>query len=764
MKSRALKIGTAIIILLSLILLNAVYAVGDVVYINRQQLANNLEYVNTITWDTEAGRMESFAIRMGRKGDVHPIVLNGDTIYGGFSISRMVNYAESLGKNVLAVVNTDFFAQNTVPIGIVVEDGVYKSSSSARNAVTIGYDGSVDIIESPEVRIMLRNNGGAHDSSNSGKTVNLSNLNKQRSDTGGLLLLSEAFSTISTRTTSPGWFVRLKILEGELSVSGTMTLEVTETLTSNGAVPIGEGHLILTAADNVNLSEEYEKFAVGDRVTLTTTCTDRRLINAQYATGGGDILVSGGEKTDSDGWTPSLMPRAPRTALGISADGTVVTYVVDGRNSQHSVGMTMDELADEMIRQGFVYAINLDGGGSAALSVRLPGEEIATVVNRPSDGIERGCATYLLFVTDAESDGVADKLSLQNDGVIVLTESTTDIRFFATDRGFKPAPAPNDISVEATDPSAFVDGQQYTAGSVAGTDRLTLFSPSTGAHGTGEIYVISQPTSITVTRRGSTVPLTSVNITPGARLELDVTATYYRRSVIAQAHSFLYSVSGDIGEMIAPGVFRAGLNARQSGTITVSAGGRSVTIQVEISGFSDMENHWAREYAEYLLSAEVTRGVSSSMYGPSQQMKRGDFILMLYRAAGVSEINDSGSSAFDDVPTEMYYSQALTWARSTGIAEPLEGNNFFPQMPLSRQDAFTYTYRTLDILNKQYTDGTAEDLAKFPDAESVGDYAVIPTATLIRLGIVEGASGMLLPHSTMTRAQMAKVLAMTLQL
>jgi len=764
MKHRMLKLGLVLIIILSLLTSTAAYAVvGDTVYTNTRWLADNLEYRNTVAWCPTFGRTESFSIRMTGPGDAYPIVMSGDTIFGSTRISTMVAYAESLGKNVLAVVNTDFFSLQTgVPLGIVIEDGVYKSSPSDRGAVCFGYDGEVSFIEEPVVRISLLNNGGAEEVDNTGKTVYLRNFNKMRADTGGMYLFSEAFSTVSTRTSSPGWFVKFRILEGAPSVSGEMTLEVTEMLMSDGEIPIGEGYLVLSAARQSGFGAEYEKFAVGDIVTLTTTCNDEGLENAQHATGAGDVLISNGVKTDVEGWDPPLLPRAPRTAFGVRADGTVISFVMDGRNSQHSVGMTLEELADELLRQGCVYAVNFDGGGSTALSVRIPGERTAAVVSRPSGGSERGCATYILFVTDAIPDGAARNISLRNDGVIVLAESSVELSFAATDSGYMPARTPTDIEITPLLSDATVDGTIYTADGMAGVDRLDLYSPSTGAFGTGEVYVITRPTSVIPSRKGSSTTLTSVRLSPGATLELSITATYYRRAVAAQAHSFTYTVSGDIGEMTEPGVFVAGQAAGQKGTITVSAGGRSAEIRVEVDGFSDMLNHWAKEYAEYLAATGVTVGVTPTEYGPELLMKRGDYILMLHRAAGLPEPETMES--FDDVPQDEYYAKALAWAKEADIADGSDENHFQPQSPVSRQDAFTFTYRALSHLNKQYTDGTAADIAGFPDAGTLDDYAVVPTATLIKLGIVEGMDGILSPHSTLTRAQMAKVLAVVLQL
>jgi hypothetical protein len=311
-------------------------------------------------------------------------------------------------------------------------------------------------------------------------------------------------------------------------------------------------------------------------------------------------------------------------------------------------------------------------------------------------------------------------------------------------------------------PGATVEGTRYTAGSIAGADRVSLFSPSTGASGFGEIYVISRPTSISIRRMGANATIQSVRLGPGETLELDVLATYYRRDVIAQAHSFTFAVSGDIGEMVEPGVFKAAEATGLSGTITVTAGGREAVLRVDISGFVDMVNHWGKEYAEFLAARGITIGVTPTEYGPNVNMRRGDYILMLYRAAGEPEVSDL--TCFDDVPFDAYYARALAWAMDKGIAFGDDGNNFHPRDPVSRQDAFTFTYRALELLGIQYDAGTDEDLEGFPDADMVADYAVIATATLVRLGIVEGSNGLLIPENTLTRAQMAKVLATVLQL
>ncbi|MBP2665054.1 MAG: PhosphodieSPTER glycosidase, partial [Firmicutes bacterium] len=83
--------------------------------------------------------------------------------------------------------------------------------------------------------------------------------------------------------------------------------------------------------------------------------------------------------------------RAPRTAIGITKEGKVLLVVVDGRR-RTSVGFTLLELAQFMLDQGAVEAMNLDGGGSSEMIV---GNQI---MNEPSDGRERRMGAGLAVI------------------------------------------------------------------------------------------------------------------------------------------------------------------------------------------------------------------------------------------------------------------------------------------------------------------------------------------------------------------------------
>jgi len=106
---------------------------------------------------------------------------------------------------------------------------------------------------------------------------------------------------------------------------------------------------------------------------------------------GNTMLVSNGSLVAHTSKT-----RHPRTAAGLDAQArTLVILVADGRKPGVAVGMSYEELAQEMVRLGCWQAFNLDGGGSSVMAVRDPANHKFRVLNDPTDGHERAVANVL---------------------------------------------------------------------------------------------------------------------------------------------------------------------------------------------------------------------------------------------------------------------------------------------------------------------------------------------------------------------------------
>ena len=141
---------------------------------------------------------------------------------------------------------------------------------------------------------------------------------------------------------------------------------------------------------------------VGDVVTLNYD-TDPSLNDVVAAIGGGPLLLQNGAPVD-DPSSPNYADRDKRIPAAAAArfpDGTLALVVVDGRRPAISVGVNRAELIALLRGLGATDAMLFDSGGSATLVARVLGDAEPTVVNDPSDGIERPVADGLFVYSDA---------------------------------------------------------------------------------------------------------------------------------------------------------------------------------------------------------------------------------------------------------------------------------------------------------------------------------------------------------------------------
>ena len=177
---------------------------------------------------------------------------------------------------------------------------------------------------------------------------------------------------------------------------------------------------------------------------------------------------------------------------------------------------------------------------------------------------------------------------------------------------------------------------------------------------------------------------------------------------------------------------------------------------VAASPFRDITEafDWAAPAVSYLYSKGIVKGGGDQKYHPTDNVTRGDFILMVTRAFNLTS---SSTDNFSDVPLGTYYYSAVATAKYYGIVTGSDGK-FSPGAYLSRQDAMVILNRTLNAKGISIAQGTAGDLSVFSDASQVSDYAVSAMASLVRAGILTGSDGKLNPRSMITRAEMAVIL------
>ena len=167
---------------------------------------------------------------------------------------------------------------------------------------------------------------------------------------------------------------------------------------------------------------------VGDVVALAFD-TDPPLAGVVAAIGGGPELLHDGTTVD-DPASPNYADRdkrIPASAAARFADGTIALVVVDGRHPATSIGVNRAELIALLRALGATDAMLLDSGGSATLVARVLGDADASVVNEPSDGVERPVADGLFVYSDAPL-GPPSRLVVRPSRIVALPGARIALR------------------------------------------------------------------------------------------------------------------------------------------------------------------------------------------------------------------------------------------------------------------------------------------------------------------------------------------------
>lgn len=154
-------------------------------------------------------------------------------------------------------------------------------------------------------------------------------------------------------------------------------------------------------------------------------------------------------------------------------------------------------------------------------------------------------------------------------------------------------------------------------------------------------------------------------------------------------------------------------------------------------------------------STPVINGTSATTFTPNGDVKRCDFVLMLYNkaaadyAAGKTTTNpaDASASAFSDVDSSAYYAKAVSWASANGITDGKGNNTFDPNGTVTRAEAVTFLQR--------YLKGTSASSTRFSDV-SAGSYYTGAVGWAVNAGITNGTTtSMFSPNNKCSRAQAA---------
>ncbi len=583
---------------------------GKHISTGRLPIAQGTTLVTNIFHDGTVGRQAEHYVEYLPNPDVIPALSNGWSAYGKRTLTEANKIMNQLGYNPAMGMNADFFSfQTGVPMSNAIIDGrVFSKDSSWLWGVGFRDDGTAFTAKFPIATTV---------STEDGSFFTVECINKYRQPYA-LYLYTEDFGD---STHSPDWGrdVVLGNISGDITLGKSITATVEEIADHDGSVPIPEGKMIISVSAEAaqDIKDRLNCLTVGQTITITTNAADSADMwnDAVYALGctGGKLLTDG--RLDVEDESP-----APRTALGIKPDGSVIFYTIDGRQSGHSYGVRKETLARRLLELGCTEAVNLDGGGSTSMGAVIPGTTDFKIINSPSEGRLRSCANFLFLLKMVEPTGIPYGLILNNYGSLILSGASADVSVIsAYDTSYSPASIPNNIEYYIEN-DAGTPASDGVSSSITQDGRVTAYgngdvfigAKSGDAEGSTMVTSVATPHNISIFNADGGYEITELVMEPNSVVNLSAESYWYGEKLISDNSCYKFTVVSDnasVGGIDENGVFRASGTSGATGILAVSAGICAVEIPVLI-----LEGGTEPGFTDYpIIEGGIEKGILSTL-------------------------------------------------------------------------------------------------------------------------------------------------------
>ena len=367
---------------------------------------------------------------------------------------------------------------------------------------------------------------------------------------------------------------------------------------------------------------------------------------------------------------------------------------------------------------------NAKSSDAGVASVKVAGVEAAagTAENSYSVTLPAGTEVMAASFEIVTSDSGATVGALTNEGTVwsftVTAEDGVTSKTYTVTVSFTEAPKSNDAGVS----SITVAGFKAVAGA---NNSYTVTVPYGTVVKTGSFVIVTRHPRATVSALTNTRNIWSFTVTA----EDGVTTAVYTVTVNTAA----------LPEPITPGVD----NKKPASKPEVKL------------PFTDVStSDWFYDDVAFVYENGLFSGTDSRSFSPNASMTRAMLVTVLYRLEGEPTV--TGRSSFTDVRSGAYYEKSVIWAAANGIVTGTDSTSFSPDAKVTREQLAAILYRYAQY-RKLDTDASAK-LNSFTDADSVSAYASEALGWAVSEGLINGASGKLMPKGDATRAQVAAIL------
>lgn len=196
--------------------------------------------------------------------------------------------------------------------------------------------------------------------------------------------------------------------------------------------------------------------------------------------------------------------------------------------------------------------------------------------------------------------------------------------------------------------------------------------------------------------------------------------------------------------------------------VTVSYRGQSTTFNIAVVNpmpFIDVsKSAWFYPYVATVYYNDLMTGKDTTHFAPSEKLARAQFATILYRMEGEPDVDIS--SKFADVPSNIWYTDAVLWANSIGVVNGYSSTGLFgPNDSINREQMAVMMYRYAKYCSLDTS--ARASLGQFKDASYVNSFATEAMQWAVAEGIITGKDNgtRLDPQGNASRAECATIIS-----
>lgn len=167
------------------------------------------------------------------------------------------------------------------------------------------------------------------------------------------------------------------------------------------------------------------------------------------------------------------------------------------------------------------------------------------------------------------------------------------------------------------------------------------------------------------------------------------------------------------------------------------------------------DGDWYQDAVKFVYARNIMTGMNEAEFGPGVRLSRAQFATILYRMQGTPEVWYDWE-AFSDVSEGQFYTEAVMWARDTGVITGYEDGRFGPADEITREQMALMMFRYANYL--QLDTAARGNLYEFPDADRVSGFAWEAVEWAVGGGLITGDQGNINPRGSAERGQCAIII------